>query len=293
MTVKKGRRSVGTPGDRPLSGRAALITGGGRNIGRAISLGLARAGANVMVNYLSRRTPAAETAGQIEALGVKSEIVQADVSTPRGAARAAEATVRKFGRLDILVNNVGDFLYKPLLDVKPDEWRHIIQNNLDTVFLCSLCSLPHMKKRKWGRIINIGVAGCDTVRAFSNNTAYNVAKTGVLILSKSLAKEVAGFGITVNVVAPGLVEIEPGARGAARRTSARTGKGATARRGLDAFGGGSGAVSRRQFRRFEKQVPAGRAATLVEIAEAVLFLASEESRYVTGSCITVSGGWLV
>jgi len=239
----------------------ALVTGGGRGIGRAISLALGRAGASVAINYLSRRGPAETVAGEIRAGGGNAVVVRGDVSSPDGAAKAVEATVSKFGRLDILVNNVGDFLHKPLLEVTPEEWRATIQNNLDSAFYCSLRAIPHMEKRGWGRIVNLGVAGCDSVRAFPNTTAYNVAKTGVLILTKSLAKEVAPFGITVNLVAPGLID--------------------------------TGALAKRTRMKFELSLPMRRAGTPDEVAGAVLFLVSEAASYITGACVPVSGGWLL
>jgi 3-oxoacyl-[acyl-carrier protein] reductase len=214
-----------------------------------------------MVNYRSSRAPAESVAREILALGSKAAIIRADVSSESGAAGAVAATVAEFGRLDILVNNVGDFLYKPLLNVTPHEWKDTIQNNLDSAFHCSTHAVPHMKKHKWGRIVNLGVAGCDNARAFPNTTAYNIAKTGVLILAKSLAREVASVGITVNVVAPGLID--------------------------------TGAMTRRMIKKFEAALPMRRAGTPDEVAGVVLFLASEAASYITGACITVSGGWLV
>ncbi len=244
-----------------LEGRVALVTGGGAGIGRAISLALGRTGASVVVNCHTRRSHAEAVARAIRASGGRAVVVRADVSSPKGAARAVGAAVSEFGRLDILVNNVGDFLYKPLLDVTPGEWQAIIRNNLDSAFYCSLRAIPHMKKRRWGRIVNLGVAGCDGMRAFPNTTAYNVAKTGVLILTKSLAKEVAPFGVTVNVVAPGLID--------------------------------TGALARRLMKRFEKSLPMNRAGTPDEVAGVVLFLVSEGASYITGACVPVSGGWLL
>jgi NAD(P)-dependent dehydrogenase (short-subunit alcohol dehydrogenase family) len=239
----------------------ALVTGGGAGIGKAIALALGRAGASVVVNYRSRREPADAVVRAIRAAGGRAVVVHADVSSPRGASRAVDAAVSEYGRLDVLVNNVGDFLYKPLLEVTPEEWRATIQNNLDSAFYCSLRALPHMKKRGWGRIVNLGVAGCDGTRAFPNTTAYNVAKTGVLILARSLAREVAPFGITVNVVAPGLID--------------------------------TGALARRMMKKFEASLPMRRAGTPEEVADVVLFLVSENASYITGACVPVSGGWLV
>jgi 3-oxoacyl-[acyl-carrier protein] reductase len=244
-----------------LEGRVALVTGGGAGIGKAISLALGVAGASVVVNWRSRRAQAEIVASVIRSQGGKAMDVGADVSSPDGAAKAVEAAVREFGRLDILVNNVGDFLHKPLLEVTPEEWRATIQNNLDSAFYCSLQAVPHMEKSGWGRIVNLGVAGCDSIRAFPNTTAYNVAKTGVLILTKSLAKEVAPFGITVNLVAPGLID--------------------------------TGALATRTKMKFEPSLPMGRAGTPDEVAGAVLFLVSEAASYITGACIPVSGGWLL
>ncbi len=244
-----------------LEGRVALVTGGGAGIGRAISLALGAAGASVVINYLSRRNHAEAVAREVRTVGGRAVVVRADVSSPKGAAKAVDAAVAAFGQLDILVNNVGDFLHKPLLEVTPEEWHAIIQNNLDSAFYCSLQAIRHMKKRRWGRIVNLGVAGCDSVRAFPNTTAYSVAKTGVLILTKSLAREVAPFGVTVNSVAPGLID--------------------------------TGALAKRMMKKFESSMPMRRAGTPDEVADAVLFLVSEGASYITGACVPVSGGWLV
>jgi 3-oxoacyl-[acyl-carrier protein] reductase len=252
----------GSTSDKPrLQGKVALVTGGGTGIGRAISLALAEAGAHVMVNYRSKKASARKVAEEIRSAGSEAAVVGADVSTIRGAKKAVEITVRSLGRIDILVNNVGEFLHRPLLKVRREEWSGIIESNLNSVFYCSSYAIPQMRRRRWGRVVNIGVAGCDSVRAFPNTTVYNIAKTGVLILTKSLAKELAAFGVTVNVVAPGLAD--------------------------------TGALSKRTMKKVEKGLPMRRAATPDEIADAVLFLVSDAASYVTGSCIPVSGGWLL
>jgi 3-oxoacyl-[acyl-carrier protein] reductase len=255
--VRGTKRSRG----ETLSGKVVLVTGGGAGIGGAISLVLGKAGAAVMINYLSRKELADGVAKEIRSLGGKSRTVRADVSLPRGARTVVDVTIRSFGRLDILVNNVGSFLHKPILAVKPEEWCGIIQNNLNSVFYCSSQAIPHMRKQGWGRIVNIGVAGCDDIRAFPNTTAYNIAKTGVLILSKSLAREVAPFGITVNVVAPGMVD--------------------------------TGVLSKPAMKKLAERIPMKRAASPEEVARAVVFLISDVASYITGSCITMSGGWLL
>lgn len=263
MKKRRPSRSQKQPAHpRPeLSGKVALVTGGGAGIGRAISVALGEAGANVMVNYLSRRVPAEKVAREIRSRGGAARIIRADVSSPEGAETAVKAAVRQFGGLHILVNNVGDFLHKPILKVRPREWRRIVENNLDSAFYCSIQAVPHMKEEKWGRIVNLGVAGCETARAFPNTTPYNISKTGVLILARSLAKEVASFGITVNTVAPGLID--------------------------------TGVLDRPTMRKLEKSLPLKRAGTPEEVADVVLFLVSDKASYITGSCITLSGGWLL
>jgi len=257
LPVRGAKRSKGGT----LSGKVALVTGGGSGIGKAVSLALGKAGAAVMIDYLSRKELADCVAKEIHAIGGKSRTVRADVSLPRGARTAVEATIRSFGRLDILVNNVGSFLHKPILAVKPEEWCGVIQNNLNSVFYCSSQAIPHMRKQGWGRIVNIGVAGCDDIRAFPNTTAYNIAKTGVLILSKSLAREVAPFGVTVNVVAPGMVD--------------------------------TGILSKPAMKKLAKRIPMKRVASPEEVARTIVFLISDDASYITGSCITISGGWLL
>ena len=257
LPVRGARRSKGGT----LSGKVALVTGGGAGIGKAVSLALGKAGAAVMIDYLSRKELADSVAKEIHAIGGKSRTVRADVSLPRGARTVVEATIRSFGRLDILVNNVGSFLHKPILAVKPEEWCGVIQNNLNSVFYCSSQAIPHMRKQGWGRIVSIGVAGCDDIRAFPNTTAYNIAKTGILILSKSLAREVAPFGITVNVVAPGMVD--------------------------------TGILSKPAMKKLAERIPMKRVASPEEVARTVVFLISDVASYITGSCITISGGWLL
>jgi 3-oxoacyl-[acyl-carrier protein] reductase len=259
---EKTSRHEGSASNRTaLRGRVALVTGGGKGIGKAIALALGRSGVVVMVNYRSGRAGALKVAEEIRAAGSEASVVRADVSTPGGAKKAVETTTRTMGRMDVLVNNVGEFLYRPVLKVRPEEWKGVIESNLNSVFYCSRQAIPQMKKRGWGRIVNIGVAGCDNIRAFPNTAPYNVAKTGALILTKTLAKELAPFGVTVNLIAPGLVD--------------------------------TGAHSTREIRRAEKALPMRRAATSEEIAHVVLFLVSDDASYVTGSCIPLSGGWLL
>ena len=242
-----------------LSGRTAVVTGGGRGIGRAIALELARAGAHVAINYFVEPDLAAATVAEIEALGVRACAVAGDVGNSAEATRMMEEAIAKLGGIDILVNNAGVQTWTPFLDVTEDEWDLVIRTNLKGCFLCTQAAARHMRTRSGGVVINIG-SGCNKV-PFPGLVAYTASKGGIEMLTKVSAVELAAHRIRVNCVAPGAVEVE--------RTKLE----------VDDYAGTWGAVT-----------PLGRVGTPEDIARAVRFLASDDSAFITGQTIWVDGG---
>ena len=240
-----------------LSGRVALVTGAGRGIGREIALELARAGADVAVNYYDEPDRAQATAADIEALGVRAMAVGADVGDAAAVHRMVEEVTAAFGSLDILVNNAGVQTWTPFLDVTESEWDLVIRTNLKGCFLCMQAAARAMSRG--GVIVNIG-SGCNKV-PFPGLVAYTASKGGIEMLTKVAAVELAPHGIRVNCVAPGAVEIE------------RT------RLEVDDYAGTWGAVT-----------PLGRVGQPEDVARTVRFLASNDSAFITGQTIWVDGG---
>ena len=242
-----------------LEGKVALVTGSSRGIGASIALKLAECGANVAVNYLENSEAANKISSQIEELGCKAISVQADVSKYEDAHELVNAVEKTFGRLDILVNNVGDFVQKPLSATSTQEWQYMFDSNLHSTFNVCYAALPGMRSRNQGRIVNTAFANSAYVQAYKKITPYAIAKTGVIIYTKSLAKEEAENGITVNVVSPGFISNET--------------------------------IMGDRKKELEAEIPAGRVGETDDVANAVLFLVSDASAYITGTNIIVSGGW--
>ena len=240
-----------------LSGRVALVTGGGRGIGREIALELARAGAGVAVNYHDDPDRARATAADIEALGVRAMAVAADVGEAAAVHRMVADVTAAFGSLDILVNNAGVQTWTPFLDVTESEWDLVIRTNLKGCFLCTQTAARAMSRG--GVVVNIG-SGCNKV-PFPGLVAYTASKGGIEMLTKVAAVELAPRKIRVNCVAPGAVEIE------------RT------RLEVPDYAGTWGAVT-----------PLGRVGQPEDIARTVRFLASDDSAFITGQTIWVDGG---
>lgn len=233
--------------------RTALVTGSAKGIGRAILLALAREGFQVAVHYRSSEELAEATRKEAEALGVKAIKVRADLTVPEEAASLVEEVAFHLGGIGVLVNNVGDYLHKPIEQVSFEEWRWILDSNLTSTFLVTQAALPRMMAQGYGRIVNLGYAGAQNLLARPHITPYVIAKTGVILYTKALAKRLAGMNITANVVAPGVAE---------------------------------NSVSKPTH-----EIPMGRLALLEEIAQAVLFFVKDESRYLTGQVLEVAGGW--
>jgi 3-oxoacyl-[acyl-carrier protein] reductase len=189
-----------------LTGRIALVTGGGRSIGRAISLALAAEGCDVAVNYVSRQRDADETVDAIRQQGRRAIAVQADVSKSADVARLVADTQAQLGAVDILVNNAGKIAIETIEQMSEASWNDIVGVNLTSVFLMTQAVLPGMRARKWGRIINL-----TSVAAQAGSTMgvhYSAAKAGVIAATKSYARLLAKEGVTVNAISPALVATE-------------------------------------------------------------------------------------
>ncbi len=242
-----------------LSGKAALVTGGSRGIGRAVSLALACQGAQVAVNYRSNEAAAKSVADEISAAGGRCETIRGDVAQAEDARRLVESTVAAFGRLDILVNNAGVTRDDLLLRMSEQQWDEVVNLNLRGAFLCTKAALRPMIRQRWGRIINISsVAG---IIGNPGQANYAAAKAGIIGFTKAVAKEVASRSVTANVVAPGFVDTEMTRDLTAAQKQAILGV-----------------------------VPLGRIAMPADVAPAVVFLSSEEAGYITGHVLTVDGG---
>ncbi len=241
-----------------LTGKTALVTGASKGIGRGIALELARRGCDVAVNYHSDRTGAGQTAQQIEAIGRRSLIVGGHVGRSADVGEMFHQVLAGFTRLSILVNNAGTQVWKPLLELEESEWDRVIDTNLKGVFLCTQLAGRHMKEHG-GRIINIG-SGCNKI-PFPNLVSYTASKGGIDMFTKVAAVELGPFGITVNCVAPGAIEIE--------RTK------------LEATN---------YAETWAPLTPMRRIGVAPDVASAVCFLASDEAHFITGQTLYVDGG---
>lgn len=231
--------------------RVALVTGSAKGIGRAILLALAKEGFHVAVHYRTSEGLAEATRLEAEALGVKAIRVRADLTREEEVLALVEEVRYHLGGIGVLVNNVGDYLHKPIEEVSLEEWRWILDSNLTSTFLLTQRVLPLMVAQGYGRIVNLGYAGAQNLLARTHITPYAIAKTGVILYTKALAKRFAQAGVTANVVAPGVAE---------------------------------NSVSKPL-----QEIPMARLALLEEIARAVLFFVREP--YVTGQVLEVAGGW--
>jgi NAD(P)-dependent dehydrogenase (short-subunit alcohol dehydrogenase family) len=242
-----------------LESKTALVTGASKGIGKGIAIELARCGCDVAVNYCSDRAGAEATATEIRALGRRAIIAQADVASAADCARLFGETLDAFGCLDILVNNAGTQVWKPLVDLEEAEWDRVIATNLKGCFLCTQLAAREMKRHGGGRIVNIG-SGCNKI-PFPNLSAYTASKGGIEMFTKVAAVELGAYGITVNCVAPGAIEIE--------RTRGET---------ADYEG------------TWAPLTPLGRVGQPLDVARAVAFFAGEAGDFVTGQTLWVDGG---
>ena len=244
---------------RELSGKVALVTGGARNIGRAISLSLAAAGALVVVNARASRADADETLASIRSAGGDGAIQMADVTDPGAVGRMVEAIVGRFGRLDLLVNNAAVREETAFSELKLADWRRVLAVILDGAFLCAQACLPHMQRAGGGAIVNLG--GQTAYKGAAGRAHVVAAKAGLAGLTRALALELAPQNITVNCVVPGTIETVRGLPGAPERPAHRQALPALGRRGEPS-----------------------------EVAETVRFLCGPGARYITGQSVHVNGG---
>ena len=184
--------------------KTAFVTGASKGIGKEIALMMAREGYSVAINYLKSREDAFKTLKSLKETGQDCTAFQGDMTEPEDVERVFSSLTDRYGRIDVLINNIGDFLHTPLLETSKKELMQVIENNVCSVFLCSKTAMPIMKKQKHGRIINFGSTGCDQLLAPDNTTPYYIGKTGVYLLTKALARNVPE-GVTVNMVSPGIL----------------------------------------------------------------------------------------
>lgn len=242
-----------------LCDRVAIVTGGSRGIGRAITLCLAERGAHVAINYVANTAAAEETASRVRSCGGRCIVVQADIRRPEDVQRLVDETLTAFGKVDILVNNAGLTRDDLLLRMSEEEWDQVMETNLRAAFLCTRAVLRPMIRQRWGRIISVGSAGGIVGNAGQAN--YAASKAGLIGFTKAVAKEVASRSITANIIAPGFVQTE-----------------ATEN------------LTDAQRQAVLRLIPLGRAGRAEEIGPAVAFLASEEASYITGHVLTIDGG---
>jgi 3-oxoacyl-[acyl-carrier protein] reductase len=245
------------PGVQELVGKVALVTGAARNIGRAIAVELAEAGATILVTTRTSRQDAEQTRDLLRAGGARAEVALADLGQPGGATQVVDACLAAFGRLDIVVANAALRSDAPIENIDAEEWRRVVSSILDATFFCAQAAAPHLRRSGGGAFVNLGGVAAHT--GIAGRTHVSAAKAGVVGLTKALASEWALDGITVNCVSPGYIGTER-----------------------------HGAVPQ-HFR--DRPVPLGRPGTPQDVAAAVRYLVGPGGRFVTGQVLHVNGGW--
>ena len=242
-----------------LEGRTALVTGGSRGIGRAIARCLAREGADIALSYISRSESAEHAAEEIRQLGRRAIFVQADVSDLGSVQAMCQKTIEAFGHVDILVNNAGITSDKSFVKMDAAAWRQVLATNLDGAFNCTKGLIDQMIARSYGRIVNI----TSVIGQIGNfgQANYAASKAGLMAFTKSLAKEVATKGITVNAVAPGFIETEM-----------------------------MNEIPEKVRNRLLDQIPMKRFGHAEEVGRAVTYLVSDDGGYITGTELCINGG---
>lgn len=251
------------PEERKLGGivnnKVALITGGAKGIGRAVALDLAEHGWSVAICYRKSSTEGAEVVDAVQKKGSMGLAIQCDVSEPEAARQMVQRVEREWGRIDALINCAGPYHRINLLEESVEGWHSMFDNNLHPVFYLSQAVVQGMMDRKWGRIVCFSMANADQLLAQPQLTAHYIAKVGLLVLARSLARVLASHGITVNAVSPGFID--------------------------------SGSAPKEELAAMAKRIPAGYVGALDDAVCVVRFLLSEEARYINGANIHLSGAW--
>ena len=242
-----------------LKSRVALIPGGVKGIGRALCVTLARQGWTIAACYRKSEAEAAALESELQTIGVQSLIVCADVSLPAEAENLVRRVEDTFGRIDALINCVGSYHRIHLLQESIEGWHAMFDNNLHPAFYLSRAAASGMIQRGWGRIINFSMVNADQNIGQQFVTAHYIAKMGIIVLTRSLAKILAPHGITANSISPGFIE--------------------------------TGSVSKEELSKSFQQIPAGYMGSPQDVVGAACYLLSDEARYVNGTTIHVSGAW--
>ena len=245
-----------------LKGKVFLVTGAGRGLGAALVRAAADQRAKVVINCRVDQKTAESLAIEVQKSGGQALVCRADVTDYREASALVDETIKAFGRVDVLVNTVGGFSWKPVADIEAAEWRQMMASNLDSVYNMCRLVIPHMRKHHWGRIVNLGAVGAERAQGQPMVSAYSAAKAAVIAFSKALALEEARHGITVNVVSPGVLADD-----------------------------GDGDVG--MPTKLSDRVPIGRAGTAEDVLRGVFFFTSPNADFVTGQVLGVAGGWML
>ncbi len=245
-----------------LTNKVSIVTGGAQGLGKAIALELARKGSHLVVGDVNLEA-AQRVTEEVHALGRRSLALRVDVSNARDVNEMADRVVKEFGRIDILVNNAGICQVISIEEMTEEDWDRVMNVNLKGVFLSSRAVMGVMKKQRSGRIVNMGsIAG--KVGGIATGANYSVSKAGVICFTKALARELAPYGVTVNAVAPGVIETDM-TRG----------------------------ITQGDFTDYLKAIPLGTIGSAEDVSHAVAFLVSDEARYITGEILDVNGGMLM